>query len=292
MWDGGRSTHSLPEIGRYAQHPGTRPPDGPVISSGFHGFSRDEFTWGITILGLTRQADGCRVQPCVPNLAVAPAVPVACHDSGPPGRTFPQTRAPMVRTLAIVSALLVLGVSWLPTARPGSARARVPDGPPAPANAPPARGTPVGLVGCAATACHGGPATAALAGQVEVDWRYSATCWVAADPHRGAYSLLTDRPARPVRVTAREIVTQLGTGKPATEDARCLACHTNPTLAEPGRRVELRAEGVSCEACHGNAGGWLRSHTTWAPGERAAGFPATGMTPLATPGERAAVCVG
>jgi hypothetical protein len=87
---------------------------------------------------------------------------------------------------------------------------------------------------------------------------------------------------------------KLQSSVPAIEDARCLACHTNPALAEPGRTtdarvLELRREGVSCEACHGNAGGWLREHTAW--DGRIGGSP-FGMTPLNDIGDRATACVG
>jgi hypothetical protein len=47
---------------------------------------------------------------------------------------------------------------------------------------------------------------------------------------------------------------------------RCLACHTNPALASPtatAAEKALRTEGVSCEACHGNASLWKAEHTTW-----------------------------
>jgi hypothetical protein len=117
----------------------------------------------------------------------------------------------------------------------------------------------------------------------------SGSCWIAADPHRGAYdALASDKPRRPGQATAAEIMKRLGSATPATEDARCLACHTNPTLAEPGhtedaRVLALRREGVSCEACHGNAGGWLREHTTGRT---------SGMRPLAEMAGRAAACAG
>jgi Cytochrome c554 and c-prime len=47
------------------------------------------------------------------------------------------------------------------------------------------------------------------------------------------------------------------------KDARCLACHANAGIeaGDKSELVTLRAEGVSCEACHGEAKYWLRSHT-------------------------------
>jgi hypothetical protein len=48
---------------------------------------------------------------------------------------------------------------------------------------------------------------------------------------------------------------------------------------------------VSCEACHGNAGGWLREHTAWT-GDRREVYAKTGMTQLFDLGERAMTCLG
>jgi hypothetical protein len=81
----------------------------------------------------------------------------------------------------------------------------------------------------------------------------------------------------------------------ALDEVRCLACHTNPALAHQmnrfGRAV-MRAEGVSCEACHGNASAWLFEHTNWSAGERPDRYDALGMAKLFDAGERAAVCAG
>jgi hypothetical protein len=159
---------------------------------------------------------------------------------------------------------------------------------------------PVGMSGCLAAACHGGPAEKALAGQIDGHtWQSSGTCWAAADPHGVAYSLLTDAPLRPVRVTAAQIMASYAKeapGKKATEDARCVACHTNPALARPELMADphsrqLRAEGVSCEACHGNAGKWVSEHTAWR-GPRDKVYEEGGMVRLYDLGERAANCAG
>ena len=61
---------------------------------------------------------------------------------------------------------------------------------------------------------------------------------------------------------ARDIARKLGIGEPA-DAQECLSCHSD----DPARRGPqlLRSDGVSCEACHGGAGGkWLASH--YAPG--------------------------
>lgn len=200
--------------------------------------------------------------------------------------------------LVTLSAGLTVAALWAASRiRPVADVEMKPD--PAPVQAHPGgiKGLPVGAAGCLGAACHGAPACNTLEGKFDDGtWQTSGSCWVAADPHTAAYSLLTPNPYRPVKVTAGQIMARYAGGKPATEDARCLACHTNPTLAEPGhtgdaRIIGLRAEGVGCEACHGNAGGWLRQHTTW-HGKRDAVYHETGMVRLYDVGERAAACVG
>ena len=186
------------------------------------------------------------------------------------------------RTLVIVLLTGVAAIAvWLGLPGPSPAEIRMPRRRPhrRPTDA---EGSAVGQSGCLAAACHGGPAAKALRGQVRranVDG--VGDCWLAVDPHAAAYRVLAEKPAG-------EIMKRLGSATHATEDARCLACHTNPALAEPGRTEDgrvlaLRSEGVSCEACHGNAGGWLREHTTG---------QTSGMTPLVEVGNRAAACVG
>ena len=157
--------------------------------------------------------------------------------------------------------------------------------PPAPA-APPPRGSVVGKAGCAATACHGGPAHSLTATPTDGCWQGSATHWEACDPHQRAYSLLTDKPVRPVRHSADSSRKGLGWRGLATEESRCLACHTTPSLATDRAPVEVRREGVSCEACHGNARSWQYAHTVRAE------WPHPGMTRLNDLGVRAKTCAG
>ena len=95
-------------------------------------------------------------------------------------------------------------------------------------------------------------------------WHESFTRWIDADPHRKAYRVLEG-------TLGLEISAKLHAGDPnvpevGTRDSRCLACHTNPSLAQDAseRKLDIvRAEGVSCEACHGNAEKWQISHVGW-----------------------------
>src|SRR5262249_8604031 len=75
---------------------------------------------------------------------------------------------------------------------------------------------------------------------------------------------------------------------------RCLACHTTPRpVSEKGMPARMDAEGVDCEACHGNAARWLGAHTTigwrdrtWQEKE------ALGLVNTKDLRHRAQVCVG
>jgi hypothetical protein len=147
----------------------------------------------------------------------------------------------------------------------------------------------IGVSGCASAACHGGSAIDSLTGKLsDRTWAGSASHWLAVDPHTKAYAALET----PLAATIME---RYAPGARATEDARCLACHTNPSLAKADadlRERQLRSEGVSCEACHGDAGRWMPKHTTWTEADRAAGYDATGMVKLFDIGERAVLCAG
>ena len=186
-----------------------------------------------------------------------------------------------IRAAGPVAAVLLVGLVGV-------------DAPSAPDGLPPAdaarAGTVVGLGGCAGTACHGRPASDRDAPA----WQTATAVWFAADPHRRAYAALDTRLAREM---AERLAGPGGKVVAATEDARCLACHTTPALADGAatpERVALRAEGASCEACHGPAGGWLRPHTTWAtPDARLAGCRERGgLVDLNDPGARALACLG
>lgn len=177
------------------------------------------------------------------------------------------------------------GVDGIPTPRPEASVAA------------PVVGTAVGQGGCSSTGCHGAPTGDPFrAPPGPTTWSTSALVWLAADPHRNAYAALES----PLAVRMMCLLTgEAAPGVPnvkATDEVRCLACHTNPVLAgEKGKDPHaklLRQQGVGCEACHGNASGWLQSHTSFTPETRAAGYEKGGMTKLYDLGERAVACAG
>ncbi len=198
--------------------------------------------------------------------------------------------------VTLVCGAAVVWIIWFILAGETPAEIRLPTDKPITAT-PTHSNAAIGTTGCLAAACHGGNASETLTGKLDTrTWQSAGTTEVAHDPHTRSYSLLTDHPDRPVRVTAKVMMARLGICTPATEDARCLACHTNPALAHSSvtkedRLVALRSEGVGCEGCHGNAGGWLREHTTWSPA-RAGNSGRSGMVALSDIGERAVACMG
>jgi hypothetical protein len=103
----------------------------------------------------------------------------------------------------------------------------------------------VGAIGCRSSSCHGG------AGEK----RSQYITWSRQDFHSRAPAILLN--ARSTRIAET-----LGLPE-AQASARCTVCHS-PFQAVEQTRLAPTAhpdEGVSCESCHGAAGGWLRGHT-------------------------------
>lgn len=148
--------------------------------------------------------------------------------------------------------------------------------------APPASiaaGAPLhqGVASCAGSACHG--ATRPFAGIGITQGEYLV--WQRHDPHARAYLSLRGEPAR--RITAK-----LGLG-PAWEAQDCIACHADaPPPAQRARAHQL-SDGVGCEACHGGAGPWLRTHTKGYAS--LAQRKADGLYPTWEPAARAQLCL-
>ncbi len=102
---------------------------------------------------------------------------------------------------------------------------------------------------CAAAACHG--AVRPVPGSRILQTEYST--WIAQDRHARATEVLSN-------AVSTRMAQTLGLGQ-ASSAPKCLACHSID--APEGRQARTFAqEGVSCEACHGPASGWLGPHTT------------------------------
>ena len=106
----------------------------------------------------------------------------------------------------------------------------------------------IGLRGCSASACHGQDDRA----PGDSIWQNEYQTWATEDKHSNAFLLLYNE-------NSRAMGQRLGLGNPVEEN-RCLACHSiNPDNQEADFDI---SEGVSCEACHGPASGWVNSHYT------------------------------
>ncbi len=138
-------------------------------------------------------------------------------------------------------------------------------------------GVYVGMASCANGFCHGSTApkdeTAVLQNEYPT--------WVLG-PHRGAYRVLPSD-------LSQEIAATLDPGgQPAHEREECLACHVLRTL--PGKSENVfRDDGISCEACHGPAGGWRNQH--FEEGWTYQKSLNAGMTDLRDARKRAGVCL-
>ena len=110
-------------------------------------------------------------------------------------------------------------------------------------------GSYTGPGSCAAAACHGAVRPPANSRILQTEY----TTWMSQDRHARAAEVLST----PVSVRMAKI---LGIGTPASAP-KCLACHSlEPTAGQKSH--SFTNEGVSCEACHGPASGWLGPHTT------------------------------
>lgn len=137
----------------------------------------------------------------------------------------------MVPRLACVSIVLVASVDLLSAKEPQQARE--------------SNAMFVGSTGCKSSSCHGG------AGEK----RSQYITWSRQDFHTKAYAVL-------LNARSERIAESLGIGA-AESSARCTVCHSPLRFVAPSRlaRTVQPNEGVSCEACHGAAGNWLRGHT-------------------------------
>ncbi len=102
---------------------------------------------------------------------------------------------------------------------------------------------------CSAVACHG--SIRPVAGSRILQTEYST--WVSQDRHARATEVLSNE----VSVRMGRI---LGIGRP-DQAQKCLVCH-GLDAPQAQRARNFMTEGVSCEACHGPATGWLGYHVT------------------------------
>jgi Cytochrome c554 and c-prime len=131
----------------------------------------------------------------------------------------------------------------------------------------------IGSIGCKSSSCHGGAGPK----------RSQYITWNRQDFHTKAYAVLLNS-------RSERIAESLGIAG-AQSSARCTICHSPLQSVPPSRLIQTAQpnEGVSCETCHGAAGGWLRGHTRpdWTYSTRIA----AGMRDLRNLYVRANACV-
>ena len=107
----------------------------------------------------------------------------------------------------------------------------------------------VGTVNCASSTCHGSIAERSATPVLQNEY----TTWLREDPHTQAYAVLKN-------AQSQRIAKNLGLGQPAHEAKVCLDCHShNVPASKQGPRFE-KSDGINCEACHGPAEKWIKTH--------------------------------
>ena len=152
----------------------------------------------------------------------------------------------VVLVLSVLSPSLSVGQTTAPASSPGSA-----------GKAPGFAGSGVqrffymGAGSCAGSTCHGSdrPQKAPRTGIRQTEH----TQWLTKDKHAKTYEVL-------LKERSIQIAKNLKLTEPPSKSDRCLVCHTL-YIPKEQRSASYRVEdGVSCEACHGQAEGWLGTH--------------------------------
>ncbi len=146
-----------------------------------------------------------------------------------------------------------------------------------------------GAGSCSATACHG--SIKAFDGLISSVSRNEHTTWISSDPHSRAFEVLFNE--RSDRI-ARNLAGSAAVYPRASEDARCLACHTTPRpYSERDATAWLNTDGVGCESCHGASERYLGAHTTGEWKEKNRGEKeASGLWNTKDLTRRARICTG
>lgn len=115
----------------------------------------------------------------------------------------------------------------------------------------PRPGEHVSLSSCANGICHGAaePSTGDAGAPKILGNEYLSR---VLDPHFRATTVLQS-------ALSAEIVAAVAPGKKATQLSLCLDCHMSDANAVR-RGILDREDGISCQSCHGPAGGWWKSH--------------------------------
>jgi hypothetical protein len=182
---------------------------------------------------------------------------------------------PWAALAALALMLLALGVAAIISAPPARSQGE-------------AAGAFLGVASCAGSTCHGrmeGDGTVVRQDEL-MKWQEPST---PGGAHSRAWAVLGNS-------RSQFIARNLGIGDPSRA-AMCLGCHSD---AAASRGTAPPEDGVSCESCHGPAGGWIATHyagvgTNANPGgemrDKHLANLSAGLRKLEDPVVRAGVCV-
>lgn len=136
----------------------------------------------------------------------------------------------------------------------------------------------LGVATCASSTCHG--SVKALDKTRVLQNEY--VIWSRQDAHSKGMKTLRSE-------ASQRIAFNLGLDKPAHQAKVCMDCHLdNPAPKAQGRKFTYN-DGIGCEACHGGAENWLKSHTN--KDRSVEQNIADGMYPTHEPKARAELCL-
>lgn len=208
---------------------------------------------------------------------------MCCRTSGAPLVAL-RGPSPAITSYSLARVLLwlafVLLVAAPMTAQPSTRETPIPPDPTGSAIAPsPGAGMYVGPASCASSNCHGATEPREVFDVLQNEY----LTWLQRDAHSGAAGVLFEQ-------DSRTIAANLGLERPPHEAQECLACHAFTPPPSRTARAPLELEdGISCEACHGPAGGWLGTHTEegWTTDDGVE----TGLVDLSDPARRGRLCL-
>lgn len=183
-----------------------------------------------------------------------------------------------LRFAPVLLAVLVLA-SILPSQEPEPAATQEPVDPARSVVAPaPGEGFYVGSASCGTPLCHGSVRPRDVYEIRQNEYQV----WRTEDPHFRTYEVLSNP-------RSFVIGRNLGLDGPPRESTQCLSCHAfTPSPERVSGQLPVE-DGISCEGCHGPAGGWIGSHDEedWTHADSVE----HGMVDLRDPSVRAARCL-
>ena len=136
----------------------------------------------------------------------------------------------------------------------------------------------LGTVTCASSLCHGAIKTWKDSNVLQNEY----ITWSRTDKHAKAYNKL-------LNAKSQLIAKNLGLKQPAHESKICLDCHAHYVPEDRrGERFKM-SDGITCEACHGPAGKWLKAHVE--PDATHARNIEHGLYPTSDAAARAVMCL-